>query len=84
MPNLLENSVVQQLSKQYGKTPAQILLRHTVQRGVAVIPKSSNPARLKENFEIFDFTIKEEDMEKLNAQDIGELGRIGNWESWTW
>lgn len=84
LPNLLENPLVQQLSKQYGKTPAQILLRHTIQRGVAVIPKSSNPARLKENFDVFDFAISESDMEILNAQDVGGLGKIGNWESWTW
>lgn len=76
--------MVQQLSKKYGKTPAQILLRHTIQRGISVIPKSSNPVRLKENFDIFDFALKDEDMEKLNAQDIGTLGKVGNWETWTW
>lgn len=75
---------MQQLSKQYKKSPAQILLRHTIQRGIAVIPKSSNPVRLNENFNVFDFTIEESDMEKLNAQDVGTLGKIGNWESWTW
>lgn len=81
---MLENPLVKQLSQQYGKTPAQILLRHTIQRGIAVIPKSSNPIRLKENFDVFDFTIEEVDMQKLNSQDIGELGKVGNWESWTW
>lgn len=75
---------MQQLAKEYGKTPAQILLRHTIQRGITVIPKSSNPIRLKENFEIFDFEISKNDMEKLNEQDIGTLGKVGNWESWTW
>jgi diketogulonate reductase-like aldo/keto reductase len=41
-----------EIAKKMGKTPAQVLLRHTVQRGVAVIPKSINPRRMKENFEV--------------------------------
>ena len=50
------------LAHKYQKTPAQIILRWILQRGVSAIPKSSNLARLKENFEIFDFQISQEDM----------------------
>lgn len=51
-PNPLENDDVLELSKKYGKTPAQILLRHLMQRNIAVIPKSVNEKRIKENFEV--------------------------------
>lgn len=50
------------LAHKYQKTPAQIILRWILQRGVSAIPKSSNLARLKENFDIFDFQISPEDM----------------------
>ncbi|MEK6781689.1 MAG: aldo/keto reductase [Bacteroidota bacterium] len=51
----------------YEKTPAQIILRWALQLGVSTIPKSSNPTRLKENFDVFDFQISDEDMKKINA-----------------
>lgn len=55
------------LAAAYGKTPAQILLRWAVQHGVSTIPKSSNPARIRENFNIFDFEIRSADMDKLDS-----------------
>lgn len=51
----------------YGKTPAQIILRWALQLGVSTIPKSSNPVRLKENFDVFDFQISDTDMKKINS-----------------
>lgn len=60
-PKLLE------LAGQYGKTPAQLILRWILQLGVSAIPKSSNVERLKENFNVFDFQITEADMKKINA-----------------
>uniref|UniRef100_A0A1I7S0E0 Aldo_ket_red domain-containing protein n=1 Tax=Bursaphelenchus xylophilus TaxID=6326 RepID=A0A1I7S0E0_BURXY len=63
--NPLNNSVVQALAKKYSKSPAQILLRQLIQRKIAVVPKSANPQRIKENFEIFDFSLKDEDMAEL-------------------
>jgi len=64
-PVLLEDKTLLSLAKKYKKTPAQIALRFQVQRGIAVIPKSSNSERLKENFEITKWKLKEEDMETL-------------------
>ncbi len=55
------------LATQYGKTPAQIILRWILQLGVSAIPKSSNLKRLKENFNVFDFQISDEDMKKINS-----------------
>lgn len=53
------------LVKKYGKTPAQIILRWALQLGVSTIPKSANPKRLQENFDLFDFSISDTDMAYL-------------------
>lgn len=55
------------LANQYGKTPAQIILRWALQLGVSTIPKSSNLNRLKENFDVFNFQISDADMHKINT-----------------
>lgn len=55
------------MADQYGKTPAQIILRWALQLGVSTIPKSSNLNRLKENFNVFDFQISDVDMKKINS-----------------
>uniref|UniRef100_A0A914PS59 NADP-dependent oxidoreductase domain-containing protein n=1 Tax=Panagrolaimus davidi TaxID=227884 RepID=A0A914PS59_9BILA len=64
--NPMENEVVVRLSKKYAKTPAQILLRHLIQRNISVIPKSTNEKRLKENFEVFDFNLSPQEINELN------------------
>ena len=55
------------LAAKYIKTPAQVILRWNIQHGISAIPKSSNKERLKENFDIFDFSITEEDMATLDS-----------------
>lgn len=52
LPDLMNNQVVVDIAEKYSKTPAQVLLRHTVQRGIAVIPKSTNEGRIRENIEV--------------------------------
>jgi diketogulonate reductase-like aldo/keto reductase len=59
------------IAAKYGKTPAQIMLRWCIQQGISTIPKSVQPARIRENFNIFDFTITEEDMVALTGFDEG-------------
>jgi methylglyoxal/glyoxal reductase len=63
----MDDPKLQSLAKKYGKTPAQIILRWIIQLGVSAIPKSSNPARIKENFDIFDFEISPEDYRFINT-----------------
>ena len=58
--------VVAKLAGKYGKTPAQIILRWNIQQGVSSIPKSANPKRIEENFNIFDFILEEEDVQALD------------------
>lgn len=55
------------LAQKYGKTPAQIILRWAVQKGISTIPKSSNKNRLQENFDIWTFNISQEDIEHLDG-----------------
>lgn len=54
------------IAEKYQKTPAQILLRWNIQHGIIPIPKSKNPDRLRENIDIFDFSLKAEDMNALD------------------
>ncbi|CAD6193440.1 unnamed protein product [Caenorhabditis auriculariae] len=63
----LVDPVVVSLASHYHKTPAQILLRHLIQRGISVIPKSVNPDRVIENISVFDFKLTDEDIHKLDA-----------------
>lgn len=61
--------IVQALAEKYGKTPAQILLRRTIQDGVTVIPKSVHAERIAENIDIFDFELTEDETSSLRALD---------------
>nr|CAD1821650.1 unnamed protein product [Ananas comosus var. bracteatus] len=65
----LEDPVIKTLAEKYNKTVAQLVLQWGVQRNTAVIPKSSKVERLRENFQIFNFTISDEDMEKIKTID---------------
>ena len=66
---LLEEPLFTELGKKYGKTNAQIILRWHIQDGNIVIPGSKNPAHIKDNFDLFDFSLTEEEMEKIAALD---------------
>ncbi|KAJ9598311.1 hypothetical protein L9F63_010989 [Diploptera punctata] len=65
--SLLEDPVLLEMATKYNKTIAQIILRYLVQHGVVPIPKSSNPNRMKENIDIFDFQLESEDVAVLAA-----------------
>lgn len=80
MPDILGNPVVQKLAEKHKKSPAQILLRHILQLGVTAIPKSTNPKRLKENMDVFDFELDADDMNEMNGLDQGPSARILRFE----
>lgn len=69
---VFENTLVQSLSKKYAKTPAQIILRFLNQENITLIPKTSHKKRMKENLNIFDFTIDSQDMENLRKLDTNQ------------
>ena len=69
---LFENPVLAAIGEKYGKTTAQVMLRWHLQRGVVVIPKSTHKERMKENFDVFDFVLSDDDMEAIAALDQAE------------
>jgi 2,5-diketo-D-gluconate reductase A len=74
---VLDEPAVVEIADRLGRTPAQVVLRWHVQRGNIVFPKSSTPARIRENFELFDFELDDADLERIDALDRGEAGRQG-------
>lgn len=68
-PVLLDEPTVSALATKYGKSKAQILLRWQIQRGHIAIPKSTNPKRIAENFDVFNFVLTDEDMDVLAKLD---------------
>lgn len=69
---LFENPVLAEIAQKHKKTTAQVMLRWHIQRGVVVIPKSTHYERMKENLNVFDFMLDEEDMAKIAALDKKE------------
>lgn len=65
----LNREIILQLAEKYGRTPAQIGLRYLVQRGICVIPKSTNPDRISENADIFSFALSDLDMDLIDSMD---------------
>lgn len=79
--SVLEEEVVVAIAERTSKTPAQVVLRWGVQRGTAIVPKSSNKERLKENLDIFDFELSDEEMQSISSlnqnrrfNDPGDFG----------
>ena len=65
--SVLSEAVVRAAAEAHGKTPAQIVLRWGIQRGTAIIPKTSKPDRMRENLAISDFSLSEAEMEAISA-----------------
>jgi D-xylose reductase len=70
-PQLLENDMIGAIAKKHGRTNAQVLLRWATQRGIAVIPKSANAQRLKQNLECCSFDLAEEEIKAISGLDMG-------------
>ena len=75
LTNIFNEEIIKKLAEKYKKTPAQIILRWNIQRGIITIPKSQKPERIKENFEIFDFEMTEDEIKEIDALD-GKQKRI--------
>ncbi|WP_163859343.1 aldo/keto reductase [Paenibacillus elgii] len=67
MQGNLDLPLLSELAGNYGKTPAQIILRWDLQHGVVTIPKSIRESRIRENIDVFDFTLSDEDMARLDG-----------------
>lgn len=71
-----ENEIVKNLAKKYSKSPSQIILNWAITQNIIVIPRSTNPGRIKENFEASDWQLEDVDIEKLN--NINQKERFSN------
>lgn len=67
--NMFSLPVLAGIGAKYGKTVAQVILRWHIQRGIVVIPKSTHIERMRENFDVFDFTLSPEDMQAITSLD---------------
>lgn len=76
-PEILQEPKLLEIAKRHHKTPAQISIKFLLQLGVIPIPKSSNPNRIKENFDLFDFELSKEEMESLLTISKGHRPIIG-------
>jgi len=71
-PIPMENEVIKSVAKNHNASPAQILIAWALQRGTAVIPKSTNEDRIKQNFEAQEIALSESEMKEISDQNIGE------------
>jgi len=69
---VMGDPVIEAVARHNNRTPAQVVLRWHVERGSIIFPKSSSSQRLEENFDLFDFTLSEEDMNRISALDRDE------------
>lgn len=78
---LSSNPIIKDLAKQYNKSEAQIILRWHLQNNVIAIPKTNKLSRIKENMDIFDFTISKDDMEKIDSLNKNERMKPQEYEN---
>ncbi len=69
--NVMQDPAIAAIAHAHGKTPAQVMLRWHLQQGRSAIPKSTNPDRIAENFDVFDFELSEAELAGINALDTG-------------
>ncbi|VDC07362.1 unnamed protein product [Peniophora sp. CBMAI 1063] len=79
----MDHPVIQSVVGKTGHTPAQVLLRWSLQRGFVPLPKSATPERITENIKLYDFVLDEEDMASLDALDQGKEGAV-SWNPVDW
>jgi 2,5-diketo-D-gluconate reductase A len=74
---VLDDPVITAIADNVGRSPAQVVLRWHIQRGHVVFPKSVSPARIRENFELFDFELAPDEVTRIDRLDRGAAGRRG-------
>jgi 2,5-diketo-D-gluconate reductase A len=70
--NVMQDPVIAAIGQTHGKTPAQVMLRWHLQHGRSAIPKSTNRARIAENFDVFDFKLSADDLTAIDALNTGK------------
>ncbi|MGI5229046.1 aldo/keto reductase [Actinoallomurus sp. CA-142502] len=70
--NVMQDPTIAAIAETHAKSPAQVMLRWGIQQGRSVIPKSTNPDRIAENLNVFDFTLDDDEMTRIDALDTGK------------
>lgn len=78
------DATIIRIAEKVGKTPAQVVLRWGLQKGVVIIPKSDKEKRIIENKGIFDWELSAEDMEAIDGLDEGQKGNVGEWDPYAY
>ncbi|GAA4707555.1 aldo/keto reductase [Nocardioides conyzicola] len=82
---VIDDAVIGEIAAAHGKTPSQVTLRWHLDRGDIVFPKSMREERMRENFDLFDFTLTDDQVATISALDQGEAGRTGpNPDTFDW
>ena len=76
LPDLMKNTSVLRVASKHNKSAAQVALKYIIENGIAAIPKSTNSKRIKENIDLFDWQLDNEDMDTLAKLDQGPAARI--------
>ncbi|HYP73765.1 MAG TPA: aldo/keto reductase, partial [Microbacterium sp.] len=72
--SVLQDPTIGEIARAHGKSPAQVMLRWGLQQGRSVIPKSTNPARIAENLDVFDFELSSDQIARIDGLDTGVRG----------
>ena len=72
--SVMDDAMIQEIAKMHDKTPAQVMIRWHLQEGRSAMPKSTNPGRIAENFNVFDFELTDEEIAKISSLDTGVRG----------
>ena len=72
--SVLQDETIGEIARAHGKSPAQVMLRWGIQQGRSVIPKSTNPARIAENLDVFDFALSGDEVARIDRLDTGVRG----------
>lgn len=76
VPNILEDATIKRIADKHKKSPAHVALKFLLQRNIVVIPKSVTPKRVKDNINLFDFTLDQDDIKDLQTLEVGEPARV--------
>ncbi|KIW16564.1 hypothetical protein PV08_03752 [Exophiala spinifera] len=80
----LGDSTIASVAQKYQRTPAQVVLRWALQKGIVVIPKSDKEERIEENKDLFGWEISDADVEAIDGLDEGQRANIGEWDPYAW
>lgn len=81
---ILANKTIEEIAAKHGKTSAQTVLRWLVQQGIIIIPSSKSPVHLRENIELWDFSLDKKEMESINSLDRGKWLNYDSTETLKW